>query len=59
VTQLAHEDRDVGVQLGGGRLSLGGHPLAEELRSLGLPRRPLIAAWMGRVSLDVAAPEKL
>jgi hypothetical protein len=59
VTQLAHEVRDVGVQLGGGRLGLGDHPLAEELRGLGLPRRPLIATWMGRISLDVAAPEKL
>jgi hypothetical protein len=59
VTHLGHEDRDVGVQLGGGRLDLGGHPLAEELRGLGLPRRPLVATWMGRISLDVGAPVKL
>jgi hypothetical protein len=59
VTHLAHEYRDMGVSLGGGRLSLGDHPVAEQLRGLGLPRRPLIASWMGQASLDVDAPGKL
>jgi hypothetical protein len=59
VTQLAHEDREVGFQLGGGDLRLGDHPLAQELRGLGLPHRPLVASWMGRISLDVGPPEKL
>jgi len=59
VTQLAHEDRDAGFQLGGGRLQLGDHPLAQELRGLGLPHRPLVASWIGRIHLDVGAPEKL
>jgi hypothetical protein len=59
VTQLAHEYRDMGTALGGGRLRLGDHPLAEQLRSLGLPRRPIVSSWMGHLALDVGAPEKL
>ena len=59
VTQLAHEDRNVGFQLGGGHLQLGDHPVAQELRGLGLPHRPLVSSWMGRISLDVGPPEKL
>jgi hypothetical protein len=59
VTYLAHEYRDVGVQLGGGRLELGDHPVAERLRGLGLPRRPLVGSWMGHLAFDVGPPEKL
>jgi hypothetical protein len=59
VTYLAHEYRDVGVSFGGGRLCLGDHPIAEQLRGLGLPRRPLLATWMGHLSFEVGAPEKL
>jgi hypothetical protein len=59
VTHLSHEYRDMGVQLGGGDLLLGDHPVAEDLRGLGLPRRPLVASWIGRLSLDVGPPEKL
>jgi hypothetical protein len=59
VTHLEHEFRDVGVRLGGGRLHLGDHPVAEKLRGLGLPRRPLIATWAGHLSFEANAPEKL
>jgi len=59
VTTLKSEFADVGVHFGGGRLTLGDHPVAAQLRTLGLPRRPLVATWMGRLSLDVGAPEKL
>jgi hypothetical protein len=59
VTHLEHEFRDVGVSFGGGRLRLGDHPIAEQLRGLGLPRRPLVATWVGRLSFEVGAPEKL
>jgi hypothetical protein len=59
VTQLAHEYRDMGLRFGGGCLRLGDHPVAAELRGLGLPRRPLISSWMGQLALDVSAPEKL
>ena len=59
VTYLEHEFRDVGVSLGGGRLRLGSHPIAEQLRGLGLPRRPFIATWMGHLSFEVGPPQKL
>jgi len=59
VTHLENEYHDVGVSFGGGRLSLGDHPIAEQLRGLGLPRRPLVATWMGRLSFSAGAPQKL
>lgn len=59
VTYLARECRDMGIRLGDGCLRLGDHPVAEQLRGLGLPRRPLVSSWMGQLALDVDAPEKL
>ncbi|MCP5043314.1 MAG: acetoacetate decarboxylase family protein [bacterium] len=59
VTFLGNRYRDVGTSLGGGRLTLGDHPIANELRGLGLPRRPLLASWMGQLAFEVGAPQKL
>jgi hypothetical protein len=59
VSTLSQEYRDVGYKPGGGTLRLGGHPLAQQLRSLGLPRRPLVAGWMGHLSFSMSAPQKL
>jgi hypothetical protein len=59
VTFLENECRDVGMSLGGGRLSLGDHPIAEDLRRLGLPRSPIVSTWMGRTSFTVGPPLKL
>jgi hypothetical protein len=59
VTLLKNEYHDVGVSFRGGRLTLGDHPISEQLRSLGLPRRPLVATWMGHLSFEVGAPERL
>jgi len=59
VTHLEHEYRDAGFRLGGGRLALGDHPIAEQLRGLGLPRRPLVASWMGHLAFEVGPPKKL
>jgi hypothetical protein len=36
----------VGIHLGGAELVLGDHPLADELRSLGLPKGALMSVWM-------------
>jgi len=36
----------VGFHLGGAELSLGAHPIADELRSLGLPKRALMTMWI-------------
>lgn len=58
-TSLGHDCRAVGVSLGGGRLRLGDHPIADDLRGLGLGRRPLVATWLGRLSFSVGPPAKL
>jgi hypothetical protein len=50
---------DTDYQLGGGQVELGDHPLADELRRLGLPRRPLLATWNGHLDFSMSAPEKL
>jgi len=48
-----------GVRLGGARLTLHDHPLADELRALGLPRRALFSTWMGHMQGRFGAPEPL
>jgi hypothetical protein len=59
VSYLTQAYRDARYRPGGGRLRLGSHPLADKLRALGLPRRPLLATWAGHLSFSMSAPEKL
>ena len=59
VTRLGHRYEEMGMGLRTGRLELGGHPVAEQLRHLGVGARPLLASWMGRLRFDVGPPEKL
>lgn len=40
----------VGFRLGGATLELGTHPIADELRSLGLPKRPLFTTYIGKLT---------
>jgi hypothetical protein len=47
---------EVGFALGGATLELGSHPIAGELRALGLPRVPLLSVWMGRQHGRFEAP---
>lgn len=42
---------------GGARLTLGEHPIARELRSLGLPRRALLSGTLRDVRMEFAAAE--
>jgi len=49
----------VGFRLGGTELELGDHPLAGELRALGLPRRALFTVWMERMHGRFEAPEPM
>jgi hypothetical protein len=37
----------VGFRLGGASVALGAHPMADELRALGFPRRALGSTWFG------------
>ena len=34
-------------------------PIADDLRSLGLPRRPLMTTWIARMVMRFDPPEKL
>ncbi len=46
-------------RLGGGRLELGTHAMAEELRSLGLPKRALSGACVEHMRMRFEAPEMI
>jgi len=48
-----------GVRLGGARLSLGSGVIADQLRSLGLPRRALMCTWMEKMSAVFGPSRKL
>jgi len=48
----------VGIHLSGAQLTLGDHPIANELRSLGLPKRPLMTVWMERQHGRFESPER-
>jgi hypothetical protein len=47
----------VGTRLGGARLTLGAHPFADELRSLGLPKRALMSSSFERMRATFGAPQ--
>jgi hypothetical protein len=49
----------VGFALGGARLTLGDHPVADELRALGLPKPSLMSVWMGHMRGRFEAPTPL
>ncbi len=40
---------EVGMKRGAATLALGDHPVADELRSLGLPKPALFSVWMGHM----------
>jgi hypothetical protein len=49
----------VGFRFGGARIELGEHPIAGELRSLGLPKKPVFSTAIGRMRGSFGAPEVL
>jgi hypothetical protein len=58
-TRFSSGAEGVGLWLGGARLELGSHPIADELRGLGLPRRALLTAWMERMHGRFEPPRAL
>jgi hypothetical protein len=48
-TRFASSAEGLGVRLGGAEIELGAHPVADELRSLGLPKPALMSMWMGKM----------
>jgi hypothetical protein len=57
-TRFSSGGEGVAFHLGGAELSLGTHPIADELRSLGLPKRALMTMWMEHMHgrFDAAVP---
>jgi hypothetical protein len=52
--------RGIRIGPGTGTLVLGsGHPMADELRSLGLPRRPLLAAIVDHLAFEMGPAEEI
>ena len=48
-TAFTQAGTGLGFRLGGARLSLGPHPYADQLRSLGLPKRAVMNMWTERM----------
>jgi len=55
-TPFTSSGEGVGFRLGGATLTLGSHPLAAELATLGLPRRALMSGWIERMRARFEAP---
>jgi hypothetical protein len=58
-TRFVSGAEGVGVRLGGADVALGDHPVADELRALGLPRRALMTVWMEHSHARFEAPERV
>ena len=56
VSHLTQRYRDTGYRVLGGVLELGEHRMADELRTLGVGRRALLASWNGRLAFSMTAP---
>lgn len=39
-------------------IGLGVHPISDDLRSLGLPKKPLMVTWAGKMVMQFGTPEK-
>ena len=49
---------DLGIRMRGAEIELGAHPIADELRSLGLPKPALMSMWMGKMKGRFDAAER-
>jgi hypothetical protein len=59
VGNLTQSYTGVGYHRTGAEIRLGDHPVADELRRLGLPKRPILAVWNGHLSFRMSAPRPL
>jgi len=58
-TKASQRVQGMGMKLGGAKVELGSGIIADELRSLGMPKRSLMCAWMEKMQASFAPPEKL
>ncbi|MDP9236782.1 MAG: acetoacetate decarboxylase family protein [Chloroflexota bacterium] len=56
-TRASMRGGSIGIHLRGAPLQLGTHPVADELRTLGLPKRPLASMTIDHMSATFYAPE--
>jgi len=59
LTRAAQRMEGMGMKLGGASVELGTGPIADELRSLGLPRRAVMTTWTEHMSARFGPPEKI
>lgn len=57
-TEFTSSADDLGIRLGGADIELGADPIADELRSLGLPKRALMSMWLGKMRGCFEAAER-
>ena len=58
-TSFISRSGGVGFAFSGAELELGEHPIADELRTLGLPKRALFTSWMEKMHATFGVPIKL
>jgi hypothetical protein len=58
-TRFVQSVDELGTRLGGARIELGDHPIADELRDLGLPKGAIMSMWIGRMHGAFDGPEKV
>ena len=58
-TAFSSGSEGAGFGLGGAEIELGSHPIADEFRVLGLPKRALMTVWMEHMHGRFEAPQKL
>ena len=58
-TRFTSKATGVGFCRGGTELTFGDHPVAAQLRELGLPKAPLMAVWMGHMHATFGPPTAL
>jgi hypothetical protein len=58
-TPWVTRNRNARMRLGGATVRLGDHDMADELRSLGLPRRAMVTTTVGLLSATFGAPESV
>ena len=57
-TPFVSSAEQLGIAMGGAEIELGAHPIADELRSLGLPKPALMSMWMGKMKGRFEAAER-
>jgi len=57
-TPFASSAENLGIRMRGADIELGAHPVADELRSLGLPKPALMSMWMGNMKGRFDAAER-